>query len=35
MISLPLIMIASLVGFFGLIAGIAGTGRKTRGAHRA
>ena len=35
MITLPLLMIAALLGFFGLIAGIAGTGRKTRGAHRA
>lgn len=33
MITLPLLMIASLLGFFGLIAGIAGTGRKARGAH--
>ncbi len=35
MISLPLVMIASLVAFFGLIVGIAGAGRKARGAHRA
>lgn len=35
MISLPLLMIVTLVGFFGLIAGIAGTGRRARGAHRA
>lgn len=35
MISVPLVMIASLLGFFGLIAGVAGTGRKPRGAHRA
>jgi hypothetical protein len=35
MISIPLVMIASLTGFFGLMAMIAGTGRKSRGAHRA
>jgi hypothetical protein len=35
MITLPLILILSLVGFFGLIAAIAGTGRRSRGAHRA
>jgi hypothetical protein len=35
MITLPLIVTASVVGFFGLIAGIAGTGRRSRGAHRA
>lgn len=35
MISLPLIMIVSLVGFFGLIVAIAGSGRRSRGAHRA
>ncbi len=35
MISLPLLMITSLAGFFALIAGIAGTGRRSRGAHRA
>jgi len=35
MISLPLVLILSLIGFFALIAGVAGTGRKPRGAHRA
>jgi hypothetical protein len=35
MITLPLLMIAALAGFFGLIAAVAGTGRKARGAHRA
>ena len=35
MISLPLILVLSLVGFFGLMAAIAGTGRRSRGAHRA
>ncbi len=35
MITLPLIVTASLVAFFGVIAGIAGTGRRSRGAHRA
>lgn len=35
MISLPLILVLSLVGFFGLIVAIAGTGRRSRGAHRA
>lgn len=35
MISLPLILVLSLVGFFGLIAAIAGSGRRSRGAHRA
>ena len=35
MITLPLLMISALVGFFALMAVIAGTGRKSRGAHRA
>jgi hypothetical protein len=35
MITLPLIMIVSLIAFFGLIVGIAGSGRRSRGAHRA
>lgn len=35
MISLPLILILSLVGFFGLMVLIAGPGRRSRGAHRA
>ncbi len=35
MISLPLVMIASLMAFIALIAGVAGAGRKPRGAHRA
>jgi hypothetical protein len=35
MITLPLIMTLSLVGFFGLIVAIAGTGRRSRAAHRA
>jgi hypothetical protein len=36
MISIPLVMIASVTGFFGLMAAIAGAGgRKPRGAHRA
>ncbi|MBB5618344.1 hypothetical protein BJ959_001840 [Chryseoglobus frigidaquae] len=33
--TLPLILILSLVGFFGLMVAIAGTGRRSRGAHRA
>jgi hypothetical protein len=35
MISLPLILILTLVGFFGLMVAIAGSGRRSRGAHRA
>jgi len=35
MITLPLMMIVSLVGFFALIASITGTDRRSRGAHRA
>lgn len=36
MISIPVLMIASATGFFGLMAVIAGAGgRKPRGAHRA
>lgn len=35
MITLPLIVTASVIGFVGLIAGVAGTGRRSRGAHRA
>ena len=36
MISLPLVMIVSIIGFFGLMAVIAGVGgRRPRGAHRA
>lgn len=35
MITLPLIVTASVIGFFGLIAGVAGTGRRSCGAHRA
>lgn len=35
LMSLPLILIVSLVGFFGLMVVIAGTGRRSRGAHRA
>ena len=36
MISIPLVMIASLTGFFGLMAIVAGAGgRKPRGQHRA
>ena len=35
MITLPMIMTLSLVAFFGLIAAVAGTGRRSRGSHRA
>ena len=35
MISLPLILILAFVGFVGLMVAIAGTGRRSRGAHRA
>ncbi len=35
MISLPLILVMTLVGFFGLMVAIAGAGRRSRGAHRA
>ena len=35
MTSLPLILVVSLVGFLGLMAAIAGSGRRSRGAHLA
>jgi len=35
MITRPLRMISARVGFFALIVGSAGTGGKSRGAHRA
>lgn len=35
MISLPLMMIAAIMGFIALIGAIAGFGHRPRGAHRA
>lgn len=35
MITIPFIITASVVGFIGVIATVAGTGRRSRGAHRA
>lgn len=35
MVTLPMVMTVSLVVFFALIAAVAGTGRRSRGSHRA